>query len=390
MEKTKIRLMLDYPFFGALALSMPLIENPNIRTVDTNGERIQYNPEFIKDKTPNEKLFLYLHEIGHVILGHPFRRGNRNQDKWNIACDHATNLLLRSSGGVPIPENTHCDEQYTDWSAERIYDTISDFPEGEEELQGGSDLNQSQPDRSETQYQNMVDTTWECGRVEDSPPDSERDEASVQATMAIINRISTASNHSVPAAIRDLVNTLTTPKIAWPSLLSRFIYESCQIDYDWMRPDMRYSGAGGIMLPSLHSDNGITLVVILDTSGSVDQHLLSLFFTEFKSIISSINYISVTVICCSDSVDQMKTFYKGEVIEYELLGGGQTNFVPAFEAINTLGVQPACVIYFTDLFSDSFGSPPAYPVLWIGNYEHGWEEKHRARVPFGEVINMEI
>ena len=44
------------------------------------------------------------HEVLHNVLGHIERRRERNLVKWNIAIDHATNLLLsRWVSFYPIP-----------------------------------------------------------------------------------------------------------------------------------------------------------------------------------------------------------------------------------------------------------------------------------------------
>ena len=97
MKDTKLRLILDYPFFGNLALSLDFIEDYSIPTAATNGEAIIWNPDFVKPLSNDQKLWLLLHEISHVILHHAFRRKERNYQVWNIAADYQVNMFLHKS-----------------------------------------------------------------------------------------------------------------------------------------------------------------------------------------------------------------------------------------------------------------------------------------------------
>jgi len=54
LSQALTRLAFDQPFFGTLMAMTDLVEDPRIPTLATNGERIYYNPEFLKGLTPAE------------------------------------------------------------------------------------------------------------------------------------------------------------------------------------------------------------------------------------------------------------------------------------------------------------------------------------------------
>jgi len=66
--------------------------------VDLTG-RITFNPAWIKKLTKEELQFVIAHELGHLLLLHHARRGERKVFKWNLACFPAGTFL---PSGVPI------------------------------------------------------------------------------------------------------------------------------------------------------------------------------------------------------------------------------------------------------------------------------------------------
>lgn len=388
MEKIKLRLMLEYPFFGSLALTMPLISVDNIPTVSTNGKNIFYNPDYTDGLTSAHRLFLYVHEICHVILGHSVRRGSRNQEAWNIAADYAVNLLIYESTDLDRPIGGLFDTIYHKWSTERIYEKIMNEFGDEIERDADDDLSDNEWDRQE-RYENIVERSQFFGSVTDSLPEDNVSEADIHSSAALIDRILTATGNPPSTRLREFVTTFVTSKIRWQDLLLNFISESCAKKYSWLRPNTRYRGEGGMIMPSLQPDPELTIVVALDTSGSVDKSLLSEFTTELKILINSVSYYKIIVMSCSDQVYNPRHYYKGDEIGFEFAGGTTTVFAPVFEYVVKNGIKPACIIYFTDLFSDTFGNQPDCPVLWIGKFSEEWEKAHRKRLPFGRIINME-
>lgn len=65
-------------------------------------DKLYMNPEFVKETSLEELLFILIHEIYHLLLRHKAREGNRIHDLWNIACDLYINKLITEDFDLPL------------------------------------------------------------------------------------------------------------------------------------------------------------------------------------------------------------------------------------------------------------------------------------------------
>ena len=66
----------------------------------------------------------------------------------------------------------------------------------------------------------------------------------------------------------------------------------------------------------------------------------------------------------------------------EAQGGGGSDYRSGFTHLKDNQINPACILYFTDGYYDSFPDSCDYPTLWIVT------ERERFIPPFREVIHM--
>lgn len=127
LTAARTRLILDKPFIGALVLRLPLKEaHPSwCQSAATDAHSFYYNASYIESLSLQQVQFVLAHEAMHCGLCHFARRQHRNIHRWNIACDHAVNLLLLEDKLEPVPEAL-CDETYKGLAAEEIYPLIKD------------------------------------------------------------------------------------------------------------------------------------------------------------------------------------------------------------------------------------------------------------------------
>ncbi|MCK4694951.1 MAG: hypothetical protein KAT74_04270, partial [Candidatus Cloacimonetes bacterium] len=184
----------------------------------------------------------------------------------------------------------------------------------------------------------------------------------------------------LPAGLERMIQEALQPKLPWREILARFITENARNDYTWKQPNKRYLYAD-MYLPSLNTPTLGSIVIIVDTSGSISQKELDIFASELHSILSTYPGTEIKVIYVDAKVAGVGTL---NIYDFKLQakGGGGTDFKPGFEYIEKEGLMPACVIYFTDGYCDSFPDSPDYPVLWILTGKAGFTP------PFGEVIHM--
>jgi predicted metal-dependent peptidase len=400
MERTRIRLMLDHPFFGILALSLQLVRKDSVGTLSTNGRSIFYNKAFIDAHSTKEKIFLFLHEIGHVMLLHMFRIGDRDKKLFNAACDFAVNDLLKDSIGTIMPDSALYNPKFHGMSAEEIYSHLMSraaSQQGQGQGQGQQDQGQQGQDQQDQQFpeeiEKMIAQAMKHGMVEDAPEDlTEYEVAATISSAAAVNEMSRGMKIGESTALGREIEKLTSKKVPWQALLQRFITETCQADYSWMKPNLKYRQVSrGFILPSLNREREINLAVVFDTSGSIDRQKCSRFFAEFLSMLNDIDFKELHVMSCSDRIFNPKVFNKGETVQYSPSGRGGTASFPVWDYLRSKNVAPNCVVYFTDLEIFEYGKDPGYPIVWIVDKEETdnamwdyWE----SRVPFGEVVYM--
>src|SRR5208282_5738728 len=96
------------------------VEDRSIRTMQTDGVSIRYNPDFVAGLSRGPLRTVIAHETMHNAALHHTRRGGRDLRRWNIACDYAINPLLVEAG-FELPEAMLIDPAYAGMSAEDIY-----------------------------------------------------------------------------------------------------------------------------------------------------------------------------------------------------------------------------------------------------------------------------
>lgn len=120
LESIKRRLLVKYPFFGSIVASSNFIAEKSVRTAETDGQNIYYNPDFIESVTNDQQTFIFAHEICHIAFDHIYRSEGKDEKLWNIATDAVINAFLKQDklpmveGVIDIPEaiNFDAEEMY--------------------------------------------------------------------------------------------------------------------------------------------------------------------------------------------------------------------------------------------------------------------------------------
>ncbi len=425
MVRARARLVLDHPFFGHLALRMKLVEDHNCDTAWSDGKVIAYNPHYAQ-VLPGEKCKGLLgHLVMHPACRHHLRRNGRDPKQWNMACDYAINWILLNAG-LTLPDGYLDDPQLHGKNADEIYarlfedrtgDRFSD-PDHQHEQQGKPDGERVDPQESVSRAGRMDDSSQEdeqrddsnstaadnepqtskdrqadssdpggSGEVRDaSPSDSsesgmgrgvdEETEWRVNLAQAVAQA---RSMGDLPGGLARFVQDLLCPRLDWRRLLNRFIQASARHDYTWTPPNRRYVHQG-LYLPGMRSDDLPEVVVALDTSGSISARELDQFAAELSAILETAA-MSVHLLYCDMKVARAERVQCEDLpLTLAPVGGGGTDFRPAFEWVEQQGLQPRCMIYLTDMACNRFPKEPSYPVLWacLGDEE--------ISPPFGESI----
>jgi predicted metal-dependent peptidase len=395
LTKARIRLIIDQPFFGALAVRFTMEESQAVQTMATDGTRIKYNPTFVEGITDDELCAVLCHEVLHCALLHPWRRGARGIKKWNVACDHAVNHVLDTDCRWKLPKGAL---PGIDDSAEHIFARLGPDPD-DQQGKGKAGSAGAPGGKAQGTGKGKGDGDGEgkggapsddpggCGAVEDAPPEDGTSNAEEDRNTeddwrgAVISAARNAKNQGkCPAFAERLVNEILHPPVDWRTLLADWIQRSARNDYSWTRPNRRYLQRRFI-LPSLLSVELPPVVIVRDTSGSISDRQ-TCYFTGAVSDILSTYPTTVHVLDCDARIHQVRTFESNElpIPQFAGKGGGGTDFRPAFTWMAEHCPDACGLIYLTDLYGTFPDSPPDVPTLWIATTD--------VTPPWGEVVRI--
>jgi predicted metal-dependent peptidase len=355
VQKAKIRLLQRHPFYATLVLNMGIHADLSIDTANTNGEQICYAPTYFETLSTDEIAFVLAHEVLHITLLHHCRMQGRDLERWNVACDYAINPLLIKAGLTP-PDGVLLDPKYAGHSAEHIYQLLPPLPPDKKPKAGMGDVTAPPPDQSATQQELRVKQLIQ------------------QATQAARLR------GNFPADLDRLVRQALEPKVDWQTALAQYLAEIAQDDYCWTKPAVRYLHRS-LFLPSRESIAYHPLILIVDTSCSIDEHLINQFAGEVQGITRTFN-VTLQVIYVDATFQSLEDIDPDEPIQLHPKGGGGTSFRPGFEYIDEQQLTPKAVVYLTDGDCSRFPESPDYPVVWAQFSCLDFEP------PFGEVIKI--
>ena len=352
MGITKAKFLLQHPFYGVLLSMTDFLHEAVIPTMATDGAKIYYNAEFVKSLADDEVYAVLLHEISHCIYLHctSKRRLNRDQKRWNVACDFAINLEIKDMG-FKLPKDVLLDEKFRNMNAEQIYDALP---------------------QDVSKYQTLDI------HIEDSDADHWDDMEDKILTAYEMTKNS-KSKGDIPAGIKRWIDKMRKAKVKWERIFHRYIGQALsKDDYSYTRVNKRMVGQD-IFLPDLRSPIIGSVVVAIDTSGSIGKDQLQQFAAEIAKIGHLVN--EVVAISCDAQVHEVVKINRFEnfMTKLKFSGGGGTDFRPAFDEVKKRNMMPELFIYLTDTYGSFPDRAPNYPVLWCITDENG-------KVPWGNKV----
>ena len=364
-------LMATQPFFGSLALRMPLTEAPKVKTVASDGQLIRYNPLWVKDNTADQVKAAIAHVVMACALKHHVRRGERQYNRWQNASRMVTLPYLRDSG--------LSDEQGgLDMSAEKAYESLpkdDDDDECDQPKQSGSDGDGQGDGQGEGEGDggsgdgdggsgNGNPDPNGQGEIQDAPSEVSADEQEQAWDEAMHQAAAFAKAQGrLPGNLAQMIESAHGGLVDWRDILRRFMTAAANNDYTWTRPNRRFID-DGLYLPSLYSESMPPIVFAIDTSASMNEQALRDIWGEIRSAVDEVQPENVTVIQCDTRVTSIEQYDPHDLpAAIDAKGRGGTSFMPVFEAMAQIP-DPACMIYMTDLYCYEKVPPQNFPLLW--------------------------
>ena len=368
----RVGLLLRASFFGNLATRLKLVNADEwCGTAATDGRNFYYNSRFIDLLKPKEVEFLFGHEVLHCVYDHFGRRGDRDPMLFNVANDYAVNGDLKKHRVGEFITSVPClyDSKYEGKSSEEIYD---DLYENAEKINLSDLIDKLLDDHldGEGDSDSDEDGDEKDGRGKKPKLSAEerqkiRDEIK-EAVMAAAAASDGAGN--LPAGVRRIIQDMTAPKLNWRELLRMQLESTIKSDYTWMRASRRGWHMDAVM-PGQRPDELIDVAIGIDASGSIDERMLRDFLAETQGIMDQFQSYRIHIFTFDTRVynpAQYNSDNLDTMCDYEVSGGGGTDFDAIFEYLKQEQIEPKRLVVFTDGYPfGSWGDENYADTVWI-------------------------
>ena len=400
-----IEMLINEPFYAHLLSGIVRNITTDIPTaaVGLNSTKVTLfiNEKFFLQEltTFSSRVAVIKHETLHILFKHLFRFDKKKYDSklFNIAADLVVNQFI---GKWKLPTNAITLSSFQDLdlvkneSVEYYYKQILDLKKQIDKNNRTNSSPSEQNNNSEDSFPTESAKTlqeilkngthsdhskwgWAEDNLKSSHAETELDRLIVQAK----ERTSINDYHLLPIEIKDSISLIIekrNPKVNWKRALKIFTSSSrkTRVRFTSKRVSKRYGTR-----PGLKIQRNQKIAVAVDTSGSISEDNLKLFFNEIHSIWR--NGAEIEVIECDSKVQQTYN-YKGKFPDI-IHGRGWTDFNPVFDYINRdkSKIYDGC-IYLTDGEANAPQIKPKCNVFWVitsdGNIG--------SHLKFGRVVQM--
>lgn len=360
-----LKLLIKEPFYGHIASKLLIKESSKEKKliIRTYPQMVlSYNPIWFNTLTDEVKYGYLLHELLHIILQHPNRRGSRSKDLWAVSSDIVVNQYIddiyKDNNWIDIEiiaKEFNIKIQYYQ-SSEYYYDILKKIKMDVRGSISSSEAMITLSGNKEYRSDYIIE------------PENQAEDLSLLKTVVGESIASKGSN------IKVLQTLYSDYIINWRVVLKRFLSNRGRRDKkkSYKKISRRFD-----QYPGHIYTKGVEALIALDESGSMPDELIEIYIKELIEI-NKITGVKIQIVRfdseCSEPVP-LKQYIK----EKGRLKRGMTDFTPIFNVADNLKI-PLVVI-----FTDGKGSCPEYvnqKVLWLLTNDG---EKP---ANFGEVINF--
>lgn len=319
------------------ALTFVFTEKVKTMAVDERL-RLYVNSEFVSGLTPDELEGVLAHEVLHVLLNHHKRMRPPWSTAKNLAADAEDNADLRRIR-VVLPEGAVYPETIGGTDNETAEEMLQRLKENAcPSLGKRAD---GLPDKAGVHGPGP----WEEDAGADKPGvDPER----VQAErLKSLEKALQAPPGTVPGGILREAERVLCP-LNWRLLLAGIVGSSVGKARNGWSIRRKHPAIGGkYVLPTLGRAKSPTIAVIGDTSGSMGVKALG---QVLDVVLQAAHHARTFFIACDSEASKPREIKSRADVKLE--GGGGTDFVPAFRAVEGIRPSPSVTIIVTDTLGD--------------------------------------
>ncbi len=386
LKKQHIVLMRHHEtaLYGSVMMMGESAVEDGIPTAYTDGENKKYGREFMSKLTDEEARALIMHENLHVALMHiPRHKDLMKEDGTlaNVAMDIVVNGIidnLTDKTLCKLPASAILDHAFDGWSVREIYNELKkQNPQRQKQQSQGQGQGQGQPQDNGSGEGEVININGKQVTVQDgdehdgmgkalTPEQAKEFEEKVGRALREGGILAGRLGAKIP---REVSASLDKP-IDWKEAMREFVTAAVRgkDEFTWRRFN-RSLLANDILAPSVESETMTEAIIAIDTSGSIDQEMISKFAFQLQLICDSVNPETVRVLWWDTEVHGEQVFGGDSPNVKDILkplGGGGTYVSCVSEYIEHKGYKPDCIVVFTDGYvEDKVEWGTGVETLWL-------------------------
>ncbi len=393
--------LMHTPFYGRLAMTLSDVIVTSGARACTDGKRIAWRADFVDSLTDKQVRYVLLHETLHPAHGH----------LWRTNCDRLSNVagdmeIWHTLDTIPDieapPDIIECPSEFKAWPIERIKRAL--LAKQKEKCDGEQD-GEPEDGEQDGEQDGEPEDGEQDGEQDGEPEDDdsigsfckpacepkEQDETRERWERNVIQSaiVESATCGSIPDGAKTELARLRYQGIDWKSELVDFVKSAQSSRNDWTRQSRRMAYQS-VIYPRRKVNAIETMVFVRDSSGSTSDPILQATFAGIVSSAISDVGCNAIVLDVDSAIHAEHRLTPGMDCPLELVGGGGTDFRPAFARVRELtelGERIAGVVYLTDLdvIPERFPTLDAWddsiPTLWLKT-----DSPYSRQAPFGRVV----
>tara|TARA_R100000234_G_scaffold39966_1_gene23927 strand:- start:1799 stop:3028 length:1230 start_codon:yes stop_codon:yes gene_type:complete len=345
------RLLMNEPFFAALSRSIEKVPSTSVPTAgvrvnpDTARFELMFNPEFMGALSDAHKLGVLKHEFYHIILEHVTGRkpagGLKRID--NIAMDlaincHIANELPNEANPGPVINGepmkacipgeglfSHLPPNQTyEWYRAKLEDEMKESEDGE----GGEGGEGGEPQWADA---DSLDSHDNFGDSEGTTKEIAKERLRESVKKAAQEAEKARNWGTVSSSMRQSIMERISTKVDWRKVLRYFIKTSQRSDR--MSTPRRLNKRFPKIHPGKRVRRHAKIAISIDQSGSVDDGMLTAFFSELNKL-AEIAEFTVVPFDTRVAEDKVYTWKKGQSRATERVLTGGTCFNAPTKYVN--------------------------------------------------------
>ena len=375
LARCKIGLMRNKKF--ALMSGLLMVGTTSIvdglPTARTNGRDEEYGRAFVDGMSELEVSFVIMHECFHKMYQHltTWRKlYDIDASLANQACDYVINLELKeldpAEQFIAMPRDKAgknvglIDTKFRGMNTKQVWDILR-----KQQDEDGKDGKPGKGGKGDS----LDDHDWEganaLGKEEKEALAKEIDQA-IREGIANDKKM----NGDKAGDLARRLGLLMEPKVNWREVLRDWVKNTARgrDTSTWRKPNRRFLHEDVIM-PTMVSTKMGSIVVAVDTSGSIGDKEMADFLSEVKGIADEVAPERVELLYWDSRVAGHET-YEGGAVEMitqstKPKGGGGTSPSCVSAYLRGKAIVPECIVVLTDgVVAGDWGSEWTAPILW--------------------------